>query len=498
MKSFFITIFCIINLGLVRAQDKAYITVYAPVLAPNDTLELYMQDERIGEAVLNPSKLITAHNNAGYFHFVISDLVKPNWIGVNISFQKSSATPMPYLMHDFLMEAGDSVSIHLSPRMGKYRSLQEGYDGDIPIIMEGWDAEFSGRGAAKYQVLWDKKRLCETQSKEAILGSLEKNNPLNILYMWNIINQKAMAKLDETRAELSPLAYMLLKAQIKGEFGLKSGRSIDGLLYAAKDKNWKAQVKEELNKFITSREAEVVRFSDDYADAPKYVDYLAQYTWVALLNTTQSRDVELWYSFTKDLLRDSKVRDRVLATLLKERFQFKSSHKLLNDALSIVRDSLAYSHISLLRNALKGEKAFAFSLPDVEGKYHKMEDFKGKVVFMDFWFASCTPCRQYMLNVVGPVKKHFKNNPDVVFITVSIDKKEVFSKMLKQAEFLPEGGVHLYTDNQYTSHPIITHYQIMSYPYPLLVGKDGRLINEKATLSSQEELISAIEAGLRK
>lgn len=498
MKNIIYIVFNLFILGQVYAEDKAEIVVYAPVLAPNDTLELYLQEERIGYAARNPYRLITATNEDGYFYFNISGLKKVNWIGLNISYQKSSGNLTPFLMHEFLLEPEDRIHVNLTPRRGKYRSVEDGYDGNIPIILEAWDAHFTGIGSVKYNVLWQIKQIEEAESRNKIWKSLQLEDPLNLVYQLKIIYDKSIEVLENHKTEMTPNAYNLLTAQVRGYFGVKMGRLLEGLYYASKEKDWANRIGDELDRYIETGKEDLNHFSEEYVLSPKYVEYLTQYTWVALLKATKTRDVELWYHFVKELMQPSILRDRVLASLLKERFQFKSSQSLLNDALATVKDSLAYAHVSLLQHALKGEQAFAFSLPDINGKYHKMDDFKGKVVFMDFWYAACTPCRKYMLNVVGPVKKHFKDNPDVVFITVSIDEKEMFSRLLKQAEFLPEGGIHLYTENKYAKHPIITHYQIMSYPYPLLVGKDGRLINEKATLSSQGELISAIDAGLKK
>ena len=41
-----------------------------------------------------------------------------------------------------------------------------------------------------------------------------------------------------------------------------------------------------------------------------------------------------------------------------------------------------------------GAKAPSFALPDLNGRTISLEQFKGKVVFLDFWAPWCIPCKQ--------------------------------------------------------------------------------------------------------
>src|SRR5690348_786012 len=43
-----------------------------------------------------------------------------------------------------------------------------------------------------------------------------------------------------------------------------------------------------------------------------------------------------------------------------------------------------------------GDMAPDFSIKDETGKEHKLSDYRGNVVFLNFWYTTCVPCRQEM------------------------------------------------------------------------------------------------------
>src|SRR3970040_1810856 len=70
---------------------------------------------------------------------------------------------------------------------------------------------------------------------------------------------------------------------------------------------------------------------------------------------------------------------------------------------------------------LEGKRAPDFVLPDLSGKMVKLSDYKGKVVFVNFWATWCKPCEEEMPSMsvmYEAVKKNFQN---FELLAVSID-----------------------------------------------------------------------------
>ena len=50
---------------------------------------------------------------------------------------------------------------------------------------------------------------------------------------------------------------------------------------------------------------------------------------------------------------------------------------------------------SKLKAKISGKYAYNFNLPDTLSKRVQLSEFKGKVVFIDFWYTGCTNCVEF-------------------------------------------------------------------------------------------------------
>lgn len=65
--------------------------------------------------------------------------------------------------------------------------------------------------------------------------------------------------------------------------------------------------------------------------------------------------------------------------------------------------------------------ASAFELTDTQGRRHKLADYKGRYVVLNFWATWCVPCIQEIPEIAAFQKEH----PRVVVIGVAVDAENV-------------------------------------------------------------------------
>jgi thiol-disulfide isomerase/thioredoxin len=64
--------------------------------------------------------------------------------------------------------------------------------------------------------------------------------------------------------------------------------------------------------------------------------------------------------------------------------------------------------------------ALAFDLSDTQGKRHRLEEYKGRWVVVNFWATWCVPCIQEIPEIAA----FHRANPRVVVIGVAVDAQD--------------------------------------------------------------------------
>ena len=110
-----------------------------------------------------------------------------------------------------------------------------------------------------------------------------------------------------------------------------------------------------------------------------------------------------------------------------------------------------------------------FSLEDLNGKKVDLKQFRGKVVFLNFWATWCGPCKEEMPSMEALYQK-FKEK-GFVFLTISVDYEE--KKKVK--EFINK---HHYTFPVLIDSKCLTLdlYGVKGIPTTILIDKKGRMV----------------------
>ncbi len=120
--------------------------------------------------------------------------------------------------------------------------------------------------------------------------------------------------------------------------------------------------------------------------------------------------------------------------------------------------------------------ATEFALKDIDGKLHRLSDYKGKVIVLNFWATWCPPCREEMPSMERARKKLL--NDDVVILAVNVgeDEDTIFNFTGDYPVEFP-----LLMD---TKGEVIKSYPVMALPTTYIISPDGMVTHR--TLGGRE------------
>ncbi len=123
--------------------------------------------------------------------------------------------------------------------------------------------------------------------------------------------------------------------------------------------------------------------------------------------------------------------------------------------------------------------AIDFVLTDQYGNTHTLSEYKGKVVFLNFWATWCPPCQKEMPDIEALYNEFNKNQGDVVFLGVASPRSE---KNTNTRELEKDGVIAFLEENEYTfpvvfdeTGEIYTKYNISALPTTFLIDKQGNI-----------------------
>ncbi len=138
-----------------------------------------------------------------------------------------------------------------------------------------------------------------------------------------------------------------------------------------------------------------------------------------------------------------------------------------------------------------GNPAPDFTLTDINGETVSLSDFRGKVVYLDFWASWCGPCMREVPHA-KELKKRMADQNDLVFLYVSIDTDEQAWRNTVAEHQMQ--GVHLNVSGAREGAPVL--YNVKGVPTFFIIGRDGMIYDNRPPRPSNplvdEVLLSAL------
>ena len=143
-----------------------------------------------------------------------------------------------------------------------------------------------------------------------------------------------------------------------------------------------------------------------------------------------------------------------------------------------------YYKKALETKKLNNKPAPTFDYLNYAGGTSKLEDFKGKYVYIDVWATWCGPCRAEIPYLKAAEEKY--HGKDIVFVSISIDTQKDFEKWKKFVGEKELKGVQLFADKDWNSD-FVKAYNIDGIPRFILVDPKGITVNANAPRPSAPE-----------
>jgi cytochrome oxidase Cu insertion factor (SCO1/SenC/PrrC family) len=377
------------------------------------------------------------------------------------SLSSDTSIKQQTLLKLYHFEPGDKVLIHITETKNDRFSLK-----------------FSGQGAAKYTVQYNMLNNMKVVNRESL--------------------KTAINVIELSKSLLSKYSYNLLKADLVGQMERwMIIRSYNTMVYNVKNldsfRTAVLQYRQMCNGYSELLSQDILAKSI-YFD--KYI-----LTKIVCDSYAKNGKIVFLECFNEiKTIPNSALRDKVMVVFFLD-FWLKITDQydqMLNEGLSLIIDEECREKLKELdRNGI-GRPAFNFALPDVNDKIITLSQFRGKVVFIDFWFTGCGACSQYYKDELSVVERFYNKSDKVIFITVNVDSdKKTWLNSVNSGKYTSTEVINLFTTGQGITNDLPKYYNLSTFPKPMLVGRDGKILRFSGKeMRKSDYLIQEIEKGL--
>ncbi len=137
-----------------------------------------------------------------------------------------------------------------------------------------------------------------------------------------------------------------------------------------------------------------------------------------------------------------------------------------------------------------------FSLTDQFGNTHRLSDYRGKVVFLNFWATWCSPCRAEMPDI-QKLYEEFRTDgrDDVVILGVAYPGNFSEESVSGVSSFLEENG-YTYPVVMDTSAQTSVDYYIQAFPTTYMIDKNGNIFGYMEGMLEESDMREMINSTL--
>ncbi|MGP1562525.1 redoxin family protein [Filifactor alocis] len=138
-----------------------------------------------------------------------------------------------------------------------------------------------------------------------------------------------------------------------------------------------------------------------------------------------------------------------------------------------------------------------FEEKDQNGTVHTLEQYRGKVVLLNFWASWCGPCNAELPDIEELYQEYGQNSKDVIILGVTNPKSDDFLQSAdvtesELKEFI-KGKAFDFPTMMNSSGSIFADYQVGAFPTTFILDKEGNIVGYSQGALPKDVLKDAIE-----
>lgn len=140
---------------------------------------------------------------------------------------------------------------------------------------------------------------------------------------------------------------------------------------------------------------------------------------------------------------------------------------------------------------------YDMELTDQFGKIHTLADYKGKVIFLNFWATWCGPCRNEMPDIQKLYEEYSARGEDAEAVILGIAGPEIGQEGTREeiADFMNENG-YTYPVLMDETGELFSQYGISAFPTTFMIDREGNVYGYVTGQMTEDIMRSIIDQTL--